>query len=154
MFEFITNQEVIDFAARHYLDPAAACEDIVDTAYRLWWQVENQIDDITIMVIAIDRIEPVEEPPPSESDAAATDSATEAMAIAEDTEDAEAAARAAKAAAAAEAGPVDELADSDVAELSNGGRMNVDSDLSREGTPEDLSSLGDSLPDGDGVIDV
>lgn len=56
VYEFLTNQAIIDIVAGCNSDPELAAERIVDHAYRMWWQMENQIDDITVIVIFIDQL--------------------------------------------------------------------------------------------------
>lgn len=49
VFEFLTNQEVIDICAQCE-SPIVACEKIVKEAYRQWLIYENRTDDITVIV--------------------------------------------------------------------------------------------------------
>eukprot|EP00523_Entomoneis_sp_CCMP467_P022274 CAMPEP_0168853754 /NCGR_PEP_ID=MMETSP0727-20121128/13696_1 /TAXON_ID=265536 /ORGANISM="Amphiprora sp., Strain CCMP467" /LENGTH=834 /DNA_ID=CAMNT_0008907999 /DNA_START=445 /DNA_END=2949 /DNA_ORIENTATION=- len=55
VFEFLTNQSVIDICAK-FNDPLEACRAVVAEAYELWLQYELRTDDITIIVIFIDEI--------------------------------------------------------------------------------------------------
>jgi serine/threonine protein phosphatase PrpC/CRP-like cAMP-binding protein len=55
VFEFLTNQSVIDICAK-FADPLEACRAVVAEAYELWLQYELRTDDITIIVIFIDEI--------------------------------------------------------------------------------------------------
>jgi len=56
VFEFLTNQEVIDICAK-FDDPCHACEDILAASYKKWLQYENRTDDITVIVIYLDKKE-------------------------------------------------------------------------------------------------
>jgi len=49
VFEFITNQEVIDTCAK-CATPLEACEELVKMAYDKWLIYENRTDDITLIV--------------------------------------------------------------------------------------------------------
>jgi len=53
VFEFLTNQSVIDICAK-FQNPLEACRAIVAEAYELWLQYELRTDDITIICIFID----------------------------------------------------------------------------------------------------
>lgn len=55
VFEFLTNQSVIDICAK-FGDPLEACRAVVAEAYELWLQYELRTDDITIIVIFIDDV--------------------------------------------------------------------------------------------------
>lgn len=55
VFEFLTNQSVIDICAK-FNDPLEACRAVVAEAYELWLQYELRTDDITIIVIFIDSL--------------------------------------------------------------------------------------------------
>ncbi|GFH53660.1 protein kinase A [Chaetoceros tenuissimus] len=55
VFEFLTNQSVIDICAS-FKDPLEACQAVVDEAYELWLNFELRTDDITIICIYIDEI--------------------------------------------------------------------------------------------------
>lgn len=55
VFEFLTNQSVIDICAK-FKDPVEACRAIISEAYQLWLQYELRTDDITIICIFIDDI--------------------------------------------------------------------------------------------------
>jgi len=56
VFEFLTNQSVIDICAK-FTDPLEACRAVVAEAYELWLQYELRTDDITIICIFIDEVE-------------------------------------------------------------------------------------------------
>jgi len=56
VFEFLTNQSVIDICAK-YDDPLSACHAVVAESYELWLQYEMRTDDITMMCIFIDDID-------------------------------------------------------------------------------------------------
>lgn len=49
IFEFLTNQMVMDFCAASE-SPLVACEKIVKASYQQWLNYENRTDDITIIV--------------------------------------------------------------------------------------------------------
>jgi serine/threonine protein phosphatase PrpC/CRP-like cAMP-binding protein len=53
VFEFLTNQSVIDICAK-FKDPLAACKAVVAESYELWLQYELRTDDITMICIFID----------------------------------------------------------------------------------------------------
>jgi len=53
VFEFLTNQSVIDICAK-FQDPLEACRAVVAEAYELWLQYEQRTDDITILCIFLD----------------------------------------------------------------------------------------------------
>jgi len=55
VFEFITNQAVIDMVQKHN-DPQVACSKIVKEAYDLWLQYEVRTDDITMICIRIEEV--------------------------------------------------------------------------------------------------
>eukprot|EP00522_Entomoneis_paludosa_P019039 CAMPEP_0172446834 /NCGR_PEP_ID=MMETSP1065-20121228/6320_1 /TAXON_ID=265537 /ORGANISM="Amphiprora paludosa, Strain CCMP125" /LENGTH=797 /DNA_ID=CAMNT_0013198023 /DNA_START=338 /DNA_END=2731 /DNA_ORIENTATION=- len=55
VFEFLTNQSVIDICAK-FNDPLEACRAVVAEAYELWLQYELRTDDITIIVMFIDEL--------------------------------------------------------------------------------------------------
>lgn len=57
VFEFLTNQSVIDICAK-FDDPLAACRAVVAESYELWLQYELRTDDITIICIFVDDIIP------------------------------------------------------------------------------------------------
>eukprot|EP00536_Pseudo-nitzschia_multiseries_P002530 jgi/Psemu1/183680/e_gw1.34.202.1 len=48
IFEFLTNQSVIDICAK-FTDPLKACQAVVAESYELWLQYELRTDDITII---------------------------------------------------------------------------------------------------------
>ncbi|WVZ11036.1 hypothetical protein V8G54_015566 [Vigna mungo] len=52
IFEFLTSQTVIDMAAS-YMDPRDACAAIAEKSYKLWLELENRTDDITIIIVQI-----------------------------------------------------------------------------------------------------
>lgn len=60
VFEFLTNQSVIDICAK-FKDPLSACKAIVVESYELWLQYELRTDDITMICIFIDANNPVVE---------------------------------------------------------------------------------------------
>jgi len=53
VFEFLTNQSVIDMCAK-FDDPLEACRAVVGEAYELWLQYELRTDDITMICIFFD----------------------------------------------------------------------------------------------------
>lgn len=55
VFEFLTNQSVIDICAK-FSDPLEACRAVVAEAYELWLQYELRTDDITIICLFIDEV--------------------------------------------------------------------------------------------------
>lgn len=55
VFEFLTNQSVIDICAK-FVDPIEACQAVISEAYELWLQYELRTDDITMICIFIDKI--------------------------------------------------------------------------------------------------
>lgn len=59
IFEFLTNQEVIDICIESE-SPIIACESLVKAAYAKWLLYENRTDDITVIVCFLD----VSNPPP------------------------------------------------------------------------------------------
>lgn len=56
VFEFLTNQSVIDICAK-FSDPLAACRAVVAESYELWLQYELRTDDITMICIFVDGVE-------------------------------------------------------------------------------------------------
>jgi serine/threonine protein phosphatase PrpC len=56
VFEFLTNQSVIDICAK-FSDPAAACRAVVSESYELWLQYELRSDDISVICIFIDDVD-------------------------------------------------------------------------------------------------
>jgi CRP-like cAMP-binding protein/serine/threonine protein phosphatase PrpC len=56
VFEFLTNQSVLDICAK-FSDPLAACRAVVAESYELWLQYELRTDDITMICIFIDGVE-------------------------------------------------------------------------------------------------
>ena len=55
VYEFLTNQSVIDICAK-FSDPLEACRAVVAEAYELWLQYELRTDDITIICMFIDGV--------------------------------------------------------------------------------------------------
>ena len=55
IYEFLTNQSVIDICAK-FTDPLEACRAVVAESYELWLQYELRTDDITIIVIFVEPI--------------------------------------------------------------------------------------------------
>jgi serine/threonine protein phosphatase PrpC/CRP-like cAMP-binding protein len=55
IFEFLTNQSVIDICAK-FTDPLEACLAVVAESYELWLQYELRTDDITIIVVFVEPI--------------------------------------------------------------------------------------------------
>lgn len=53
VFEFLTNQSVIDICAK-FKDPLAACRAVVAESYELWLQYELRTDDITMICLFIE----------------------------------------------------------------------------------------------------
>jgi serine/threonine protein phosphatase PrpC len=53
VFEFLTNQMVMDMAAQT-TDPLEACNAIVSAAYNMWLQYEVRTDDITIIILYVE----------------------------------------------------------------------------------------------------
>jgi serine/threonine protein phosphatase PrpC/CRP-like cAMP-binding protein len=58
VFEFLTNQSVIDICAK-FTDPLEACRAVVAEAYELWLQYELRTDDITMICMFLDEVKPV-----------------------------------------------------------------------------------------------
>jgi len=56
VFEFLTNQSVIDICAK-FSDPLEACRACVAESYELWLQYELRTDDITIICIFVDGVD-------------------------------------------------------------------------------------------------
>ena len=56
VFEFLTNQSVIDMCAK-FSDPLEACRAVVAESYELWLQYELRTDDITMICIFIDEVD-------------------------------------------------------------------------------------------------
>jgi len=56
IFEFLTNQSVIDICAK-FADPLEACRAVVAESYELWLQYELRTDDITIICMFLDNID-------------------------------------------------------------------------------------------------
>ena len=55
IYEFLTNQSVIDICAK-FTDPLEACRAVVAESYELWLQYELRTDDITIIVIFVETV--------------------------------------------------------------------------------------------------
>ena len=60
VFEFLTNQAVVDMCVAH-ADPLEACQAIVKESYGLWLEKEKRADDITIICIYLDGIDESED---------------------------------------------------------------------------------------------
>lgn len=58
VFEFLTSQAVVDMVNR-YKNPLEAGKAIVAEAYRLWLTYDERTDDITIIIIMFDQIQPI-----------------------------------------------------------------------------------------------
>jgi len=58
IFEFLTNQEVIDMS-RHCGSPLNACECLVEAAYKQWLTYERRTDDITVIVCFLKSNKPI-----------------------------------------------------------------------------------------------
>jgi len=56
VFEFLTNQSVIDICAK-FADPLEACRAVVAESYELWLQYELRTDDITIICMFLDNVD-------------------------------------------------------------------------------------------------
>jgi len=56
VFEFLTNQSVVDICAK-FADPLEACRAVVAESYELWLQYELRTDDITIICIFVDNVD-------------------------------------------------------------------------------------------------
>lgn len=56
VFEFLTNQSVIDICAK-FNDPLQACRAVVAESYELWLQYELRTDDITMICIFVDELD-------------------------------------------------------------------------------------------------
>lgn len=55
IFEFLTNQSVVDICAK-FVDPLEACKAVVTESYNLWVQYELRTDDITIICMLVEPI--------------------------------------------------------------------------------------------------
>mmetsp|Transcript_12055 Transcript_12055/g.28578 ORF Transcript_12055/g.28578 Transcript_12055/m.28578 type:complete len:743 (-) Transcript_12055:339-2567(-) len=55
IFEFLTNQSVVDICAK-FSDPLEACKAVVTESYNLWVQYELRTDDITIICMLVEPI--------------------------------------------------------------------------------------------------
>lgn len=53
IFEFLTNQSVVDICAK-FADPLEACKAVVSESYNLWVQYELRTDDITIICMFVE----------------------------------------------------------------------------------------------------
>ena len=56
VFEFLTNQSVIDICAK-FTDPLEACRAVVAESYELWLQYELRTDDITMICMFVDGVD-------------------------------------------------------------------------------------------------
>jgi CRP-like cAMP-binding protein len=56
VFEFLTNQTVIDMCAK-FSDPLEACHAVVAESYELWLQYDIRTDDITMICIFVDGVD-------------------------------------------------------------------------------------------------
>lgn len=56
VFEFLTNQSVIDICAK-FSDPLEACRAVVAESYELWLQYELRTDDITMICMFVDEVD-------------------------------------------------------------------------------------------------
>ena len=74
IYEFLTNQSVIDICAK-FSDPLEACRAVVAESYELWLQYELRTDDITIICIFIEGLK-VDDRRPSIGDDAALSTPT------------------------------------------------------------------------------
>ncbi|KAL7516928.1 hypothetical protein ACHAWX_001898 [Stephanocyclus meneghinianus] len=57
IFEFLTNQRIIDICAQ-CADPLHACSSLVDASYEKWLQQETRTDDITCIVLFLSSMIP------------------------------------------------------------------------------------------------
>jgi serine/threonine protein phosphatase PrpC/CRP-like cAMP-binding protein len=71
IYEFLTNQSVIDICAK-FSDPLEACRAVVAESYELWLQYELRTDDITIICIFIEGLK-VDDRRPSLGDGTGND---------------------------------------------------------------------------------
>ncbi|XP_052191223.1 probable protein phosphatase 2C 35 isoform X2 [Diospyros lotus] len=55
VFEFLPSQTVVEMVAR-YADPRDACSAIAAESYRLWLEHESRTDDITIIIVHINKL--------------------------------------------------------------------------------------------------
>eukprot|EP00591_Stephanopyxis_turris_P003626 CAMPEP_0195522804 /NCGR_PEP_ID=MMETSP0794_2-20130614/21338_1 /TAXON_ID=515487 /ORGANISM="Stephanopyxis turris, Strain CCMP 815" /LENGTH=350 /DNA_ID=CAMNT_0040652649 /DNA_START=283 /DNA_END=1335 /DNA_ORIENTATION=+ len=53
VFEFLTNEQVIDMCAQ-FDDPLEACRAVASKSYKLWLETENRTDDISMICMFID----------------------------------------------------------------------------------------------------
>jgi len=53
LWEFMSNQEVMDMAAK-IEDPEAACRELAADAYKRWMKAETVVDDTTVVVVHLD----------------------------------------------------------------------------------------------------
>ena len=56
VFEFLTNQSVVDICAK-FTDPLEACRAVVAESYELWLQYELRTDDITMICMFVDGVD-------------------------------------------------------------------------------------------------
>jgi serine/threonine protein phosphatase PrpC len=73
VFEFMTNQEVIDLCAQ-CSNPLEACEKVVQAAYQQWLVYENRTDDISVIVCFLRCSRP-----PIEGESGTTDELADAL---------------------------------------------------------------------------
>ena len=57
IFEFITNQEVVDMWGE-FPDPMQFCNNAVNVSWDRWMEDDDRTDDITIIALEIDSIAP------------------------------------------------------------------------------------------------
>lgn len=53
IFEFLTNQQVVDLCTEHE-DPLDACKAVLSKSYEEWLEYETRVDDMTIIVLYLD----------------------------------------------------------------------------------------------------
>lgn len=53
IFEFLTNQQVVDLCTEHE-DPLDACKAVLSKSYEEWLEYETRVDDMTITVLYLD----------------------------------------------------------------------------------------------------
>ncbi len=61
IFEFLSNQQVLDLLSDNEDDLIIAAKKIVEKSYNLWLQIDQRTDDITIIIIRISDVHPREE---------------------------------------------------------------------------------------------
>lgn len=62
VFEFLSSQAVVDIVS-HYDDVLEACRAVVSEAYRLWLQYEVRTDDISIIIVRFENLQPIVQGP-------------------------------------------------------------------------------------------